>query len=197
VRVVVVNHLSLDGVLQGPGRSDEDTRDGFRLGGWAAERGGDPAIGPALGAAMGADFSWLFGRVSYEDMLAHWNEVGGPFKDGLNDTRKYVASSDPDLALPWPSSTLLHGDVPAEVARLRDRPGGNLVVMGSGRLIRSLLPHGLVDELLLMIHPVVLGSGHRLFGPHAEARHLELVDCTPTGSGIVITRYRAGSPGLS
>ena len=193
MRVVVVNHLSLDGVLQGPGRPDEDTRDGFRLGGWAAERGGDPAIGPALGAVMGADFSWLFGRVSYEGMLSHWNEVGGPFKDGLNNTRKYVASSRPDLELPWPSSTLLHGDVPAEVARLRGEPGGKLVVMGSGQLIRSLLPHRLLDELLLMIHPVVLGSGHRLFGPDAEPHRLELVECTPTGSGLLIARYRAGS----
>ena len=136
MRIVVVNHLTLDGVLQGPGRPDEDTRDGFSRGGWARP-GNDPAMGAAMGAAMGQGFSWLFGRRSYDDMLTHWNAAGGPFKDGLNQTRKYVASSDPDADLPWPSSTVLTGDVPAAVADLRNRPGGNLVIMGSGQLIRS------------------------------------------------------------
>jgi dihydrofolate reductase len=189
VRVLVVNHVSLDGVLQGPGSPDEDTRDGFRHGGWALA-GNDPAMGAALGERMGQDFSWLFGRYSYDDMLSHWNEVGGPFKDGLNGTRKYVASSDPGADLPWPNSTLLHGDVPAAVAALREQPGGNLVIMGSGRLIRSLLPRGLVDELFLMIHPLVLGSGHRLFGPDDEVRRLRLVDCTPTATGVLLATYR-------
>jgi dihydrofolate reductase len=188
VRVIVVNRVSLDGVIQGPGRSDEDTRDGFRHGGWADAS--DPALGAAMSERMGVGFSWLLGHRSYDEMLGHWNEVGGPFKDRLNDTQKYVASSHPDTALPWPNSTLLTGDVPAEVAKLRERPGGNLVIMGSGELIRSLLPHGLVDELFLMIEPLVLGSGHRLFGPDEEARSLELVDSTPTGSGIILATYR-------
>lgn len=168
--VLVVNHISLDGVLQGPGRPDEDTRDGFRHGGWA-EQDNEPSMGAAMGERMGQDFSWLFGRRSYNDMLTHWNQTGGPFKDGLNQTRKYVASSRPDTDLPWPNSTLLSGDVRAEVAALREQPGGNLVIMGSGQLIQSLIPHGLVDELLLTIHPLVLGSGHRLFPPEGEAHH--------------------------
>lgn len=189
MRVVVVNHLTLDGVLQGPGRPDEDTRDGFSRGGWARS-GNDPAMGAAMGAAMGQGFSWLFGRRSYDDMLTHWNAAGGPFKDGLNQTLRYVASSDPDADLPWPSSTVLTGDVPAAVADLRDRPGGNLVIMGSGQLIRSLLPAGLVDELLLMIHPVVLGSGRRLFDPTDHAHPLRLVDSTTTGTGVLLATYR-------
>jgi dihydrofolate reductase len=190
MRVLVVNHISLDGVLQGPGRHDEDTRHGFRHGGWAQQAAEDPAVGAALGERMGHEFSWLFGRRSYEDMLGHWNKVGGPFKDGLNQTLKYVASSDHDTDLPWPNSRLVNGDVPAAVAGLREQPGGNLVIMGSGQLIRSLLPHGLVDELFLMIHPVVLGSGRRLFGPADDRRSLTLVDSAATSTGVIMATYR-------
>ena len=189
MRVLVVNHVSLDGVLQGPGRPDEDTRDGFRHGGWALVAN-DPAMMPATGERMGKDFSWLFGRRSYDDMLTYWNHAGGPFKDGLNGTRKYVASSNPETDLPWPNSTLLSGDVPARVAALREQPGGNLVVMGSGQLVRSLLPHGLVDELFLMIHPVLLGSGRRLFGPEDELHRLRLVESIPTATGVLMVTYR-------
>ena len=190
MRVLVVNHVTLDGVLQGPGRPDEDTRHGFRQGGWAQEGAEDPAIGAALGERMGHEFSWLFGRRSYEDMLGHWNEVGGPFKDGLNQTVKYVASSDPGTDLPWPNSRLLNGDVPAAVAALREQPGGNLVIMGSGQLIRSLLPHGLIDELFLMIHPLVLGSGQRLFGAADDRLSLTLVDSAATSTGVIMATYR-------
>jgi dihydrofolate reductase len=189
MRVLVINHLSLDGVMQGPGRPDEDTRDGFRHGGWA-DGSSDPTVGEAMGKRMGEGFAWLFGHRSYDDMLGHWNAVGGPFKDGLNNTLKYVASSSPDTELPWPNSTLLHGDVPARVAELREQPGGNLVIMGSGQLIRSLLPHGLVDELFLVVHPLVLGAGQRLFGQDDDVTRLELVDCTPTGSGLLLATYQ-------
>lgn len=190
MRVLVVNHVTLDGVLQGPGRPDEDTRHGFRQGGWAQQTAEDPAIGAALGERMGHEFAWLFGRRSYEDMLGHWNEAGGPFKEGLNQTLKYVASSDPDADLPWPNSRLVTGDVPAAVADLRGQPGGNLVIMGSGQLVRSLLPHGLVDELFLMIHPVVLGSGQRLFGPADDRLSLTLVDSAATSTGVIMATYR-------
>jgi dihydrofolate reductase len=107
MRTVVVNHVSLDGVMQGPGRPDEDTRNGFRHGGWARSAADDPAIGVTLGERMGRGFSWLFGRRSYEMLLEHWNEAGGPFKDGLNGPTKYVVSSNPDAHLPWPNSELV------------------------------------------------------------------------------------------
>jgi dihydrofolate reductase len=191
MRVLVVNHITLDGVLQGPGRPDEDRRDGFRHGGWAADRAGDPAIGAALSARMGSGFSWLFGRRSYEGMLSHWNEAGGPFKDGLNTTHKYVATTAADPDLPWPNSTALTGDVPAAVAELRAQDGGNLVVMGSGELVRSLLPHGLIDELLLMIHPIVLGSGRRLFGAAGDPSAFSLAETTATSTGVIVASYRA------
>ena len=189
MRVVVINRVSLDGVMQAPGNPEEDTRDGFEHGGWATERSGDAALGAAMGERMGQDFTWLFGRRSYEGMLSYWNRVGGPFKEGLNQIHKYVASSGPDTDLPWPNSTLLTGDVPSEVAALREQRGSNLVIMGSGHLIRSLLPHELIDELLLMIHPIVLGSGQRLFGSEGQARTLQLLEATTTESGVLLVTY--------
>lgn len=189
MRVVVVNHVSLDGVMQGPGRPDEDTRGGFQHGGWA-QNDNDPALGAGMGQRMGQNFSWLFGHRTYDELLGYWNAVGGPFRDPLNQVPKYVASANPQAELPWPNSTLLAGDVPAAIARLREQPGGNLVIMGSGRLIRSLLPHGLIDEFFLMIHPVVLGSGQPLFGPEVESHPLRLVDASHTAGGILLATYQ-------
>lgn len=191
MRVVVINHVTLDGVMQGPGRADEDTRDGFTAGGWATERGDDPSILGAIGERMGRGGGMLLGRRSYEGILSHWNAAGGPFKDGLNAMTKYVASSDPDTALEWPNSELLHGDVPAAVADLKGGPDGNLVMMGSGELIRSLLPHRLIDEFLLMVHPVVLGSGRRLFEHNGEAAKLKLVASTAVPNGVNLVAYES------
>src|SRR4051794_21298028 len=129
MRIVVINHITLDGVMQGPGRPDEDTRGGFVHGGWAARRE-DPMLVEAIGERMGQpDGGLLLGHRSYEDMLATWNEKGGPFKEGLNATPKYVVSSSPATPLAWPNSTLVHGDVPARIAELKRREGGNLVTM--------------------------------------------------------------------
>jgi dihydrofolate reductase len=187
-KVVVINHVTLDGVMQAPGRPDEDTRDGFQAGGWAIA-GNDDAMGAKMGQLMGRGFAWLFGRRTYEDLLASWNEQGGPFKDALNDVPKYVASSDPATVLRWPNSTLLHGDVPAAVAELRGTAAGNLVIMGSGVLIRSLMARDLIDEYLLFIHPLVLGSGRRLFDRGAPTR-LALIDSSTTATGVVIATYK-------
>jgi dihydrofolate reductase len=187
-KVVVINHVTLDGVMQAPGRPDEDTRDGFQAGGWAIA-GNDDAMGAKMGQLMGRGFAWLFGRRTYEDLLASWNEQGGPFKDALNDVPKYVASSDPATVLRWPNSTLLHGDVPAAVAELRGTAAGNLVIMGSGVLIRSLMARDLIDEYLLFIHPLVLGSGRRLFDRGAPTR-LGLIDSSTTATGVVIATYK-------
>ncbi|QIG41592.1 dihydrofolate reductase [Nocardioides anomalus] len=184
--LLVVEHLSLDGVLQGPARTDEDPSGGFRHGGWAMAAADDPEPGAAMGRAMRPGFAWLFGRRSYDDVLTHWNGAGGPFRDGLNRTTKYVVTSDPHLA--WPHSVQVAGDVAAEVARLRETE--DLVVMGSGQLVRTLLEHGLVDELLLFVHPVVLGSGRRLFGDAPDAHRLRLVEATSTASGVLVATYR-------
>jgi dihydrofolate reductase len=190
VSIVVINHVSLDGVMQSPGRPDEDTRDGFSHGGWASAAN-DEAIVQAVGERMGTpEDGLLLGRRSYEDMLATWNARGGRFKDGLNAARKYVASSSAATVLEWPNSTLLDGDVPAAVGGLKRGEGRNLVIMGSGQLIRSLIPHGLIDEYLLMIHPLVLGSGQRLFGDLDGLTELRLVDSSATSRGVILAVYQ-------
>lgn len=122
-------------------------------------------------------------------MLGTWNRRGGQFKDPLNNSQKYVASHNPETTLEWPNSTLLHGDVPAAVADLKDSSETNLVIMGSGVLIRSLMTADLIDEYLLLIAPVVLGKGRRLFDD-GMTTSLELVECTPTSTGVLMTVYR-------
>src|SRR5436309_4238189 len=117
-KVIVMNWVTLHGVMQGPGRPDEDTRDGFERGGWGIA-GSNEAMVAKMGERMGEDRAFLFGRRTYEQLLASWNALGGPFKDALNTTRKHVASSNPATRLDWPNSTLLRGDIPAAVADLR------------------------------------------------------------------------------
>jgi dihydrofolate reductase len=186
-KVIVMNQLTLDGVMQGPGRRDEDTRDGFDRGGWAVERA-DDAIVAKMGERMGEDRAFLLGRRTYEDLLASWNARGGPFKDALNDAPKYVASSNLATKLDWPNSTLLYGDIPAAVADVKERSSANLVIMGSGVLIGALMAADLIDEYLLMIHPLVLGTGRRLFpgGTHASLR---LVEGITSSTGVLIATY--------
>jgi dihydrofolate reductase len=191
-RIVVMNHLTLDGVMQGPGRPDEDTRGGFTEGGWA---GRSAAAGGAAGQAMsermaagGGLAGWLFGRRTYDDLLAHWNREGGPFKDALNQASKYVVSTTLTEPLPWPNSTLLHGDIPEAVRRLKAQMNGVLGIMGSGELIRALLPAEVIDEYLLMIHPLVLGTGRRLF-PEQVKLPLRLTDCVTSLAGVLIATH--------
>ncbi|MFZ0088881.1 MAG: dihydrofolate reductase family protein [Solirubrobacteraceae bacterium] len=189
MRIAVINHLTLDGVMQAPGRPDEDPRGGFRHGGWAIP-GNDEAMAQAIGERMGTPGAGLLlGRRSYEGMLAAWNAEGGPYKDALNNATKYVVSSSSTTSLEWPNSRLLHGDIPAAVAELKQDASGTLAIMGSGQLIRSLLPHGLIDEYLLMIHPLVLGSGRRLFEHDGHVAELRLVSSTPTTTGVILATY--------
>jgi dihydrofolate reductase len=186
-KVVVVNHLTLDGVMQAPGRPDEDTRDGFAYGGWATPRN-DEVMGAKAGEWMDGNHAFLFGRRSYEDMLKAWNRLGGPYKDALNNAPKYVASRDPSTTLEWPNSTLVHGDVPAAVAALKHKVHGNLVVMGSGELIGSLMAADLIDVFVLMIHPLVLGTGRRLFGDGVHAS-LRLTDSVATTKDVLVASF--------
>lgn len=188
-RVVVINHVTLDGVMQAPGRPDEDTRDGFEHGGWATVNA-DDVLGAALGARMADSGGLLLGRRSYEDMLTYWNTQDSPFKDALNTAPKYVASRTLREPLPWPNSTLLGGAAADAVAELKKEPGKDLQIMGSGALIRSLMPRRLIDEYLLMIHPRVLGSGRRLFSDGIPASTLRLVEAKPTTTGVLIATYQ-------
>ena len=192
-RIVVMNHVTLDGVMQGPGRPDEDTREGFTQGGWG-HRSTEPgdAAGKAMGermAAGGGLAGWLFGRWTYEHLLSHWNsQPDSPFTPALNNTPKYVVSTSLTEPLPWPNSTLLRGDIPKAVGTLKSQSNGVLAIMGSGQLISSLMAADLVDEYLLMIHPLVLGTGRRLFPVGVEVK-LRLTDSVATPTGVVVATY--------
>jgi len=188
-----MNHVTLDGVMQAPGRADEDTRGGFEQGGWAGPFG-DEVMGAALAARQAQGGGLLFGRWTYEELLRHWNTQGGPFKDALNNAPKYVASRTLQEPLPWANSTLLKGDVGDAVAELKEGEGKDLGVMGSGELIQTLMRRNLIDEYMLLIYPVVLGSGRRLFAEGSPPATLRLVgDATTTTTGVVIATYRPAS----
>jgi dihydrofolate reductase len=189
-KVVVLNNLTLDGVMQGPGRPDEDTRDGFTYGGWSMPYN-DAVKGQAMGEGMSRGADLLFGRRTYEDFFDVWpKRTNNPFTPVLNASRKYVASRTLKEPLPWENSTLLEGDAADAVARLKQEDGLDLLVMGSGVLAESLRRRGLVDDYILMIHPLVLGTGRRLFADGAMSS-LTLVKSVPTTTGVIIATYRA------
>jgi dihydrofolate reductase len=190
MRIVIMNHVTLDGVMQGPGRPDEDRRGGFEHGGWATPRS-DEVVGRAMGMRMASSGGLLFGRRTYEDLLSHWNSVpDSPFAEPLNGAQKWVVSTTLEEPLPWPNSTLVRGDVVEAVRRLKADGDGDLGVMGSGQLIRTLLPHGLIDEYLLFIHPLVLGSGRRLFPGDGPTVDLELTEAVTATTGVLVASYR-------
>jgi dihydrofolate reductase len=188
--ISVTEHLTLDGVMQAPGRPDEDTRGGFEHGGWAIPNN-DEVMARAMGEGMARGGPLLLGRRTYEDFYGFWpHQKDNPFTDVLNDVEKFVASRTLTEPLPWDKSTLLKGDAADAVKELKEQPGKDIGVVGSGELVQSLIRHRLVDEYLLMIHPLVLGSGRRLF-PEGVHSSLRLVDSVATTTGVVIATYRA------
>lgn len=189
-KVVVNMNLTLDGVMQAPGRPDEDRRGGFVHGGWARPYF-DPVMGRAAAEGIARAPALLFGRRTYEDFYAVWpKRMDNPFTEVLNNARKYVASTTLQEPLPWSNSTLLSGDAAAAVATLKSQPGKDLVVLGSGELVQSLMRRNLVDEFVLSIHPLVLGSGRRLFPDGCPFAALRLVETKTTTTGVVIATYR-------
>lgn len=189
-KLVVINHVSLDGVLQAPARPDEDPRGGFQYGGWAMERSDHPAMAEAMGAHMPPGWSLLLGRVTYEDLYGYWPKQPqpNPFTEALDNVQKYVASRTLGEPLGWTNSTLLKGDAAGAVAELKAQ-GHDFVVFGSGELVRELARHHLVDTYLLMIHPLVLGRGVRLFADDSAYADLELVSAVPTEAGVIMATY--------
>jgi len=193
-RVVVVNHLTLDGVMQAPGRPDEDLRGDFEHGGWATPYG-DEVMGRVMSEGMAHGGALLFGRRTYEDFAAVWpNRKDNPFTEVLDRRQKYVASTTLREPLPWSNSTLLKGDAAHAVAGLKEHSEEDLTVLGSGELVQSLMRHDLVDEYLLTIHPLVLGSGRRLFPDRGAFAALRLVETKPTTTGVLIARYQPTGP---
>jgi dihydrofolate reductase len=188
-KVVVFENVTLDGVMQAPGRPDEDPRGGFEHGGWSPPYG-DEVMGRFAAESMVTTGALVLGRRPYEDFLSYWpHQTGNPFTEVLNNTQKHVAATTLEEALAWSNSTLLRGDAAQAVAELREQPGKDLVVLGSGELVQSLMHRNLVDEFVLMIHPLVLGSGRRLFRDGSPKSALTLVDSTITTTGVVIARY--------
>jgi len=192
----VVAHIgiTLDGVMQAPGRPDEDRRGGFEHGGW-----GLPYIDPEQGRKVSQQpqaetGGLLLGRRTYEDFFAVWpKRTDNPFSEVLDRRRKYVASRTLREPLPWVNSVLLRGDAADAVAELREQPGDDLVVLGSGELLRSLMRRGLVDRYVLSVHPLVLGSGRRLFDDAVPYARLELVEAATSPAGVVTATYRAAA----
>jgi dihydrofolate reductase len=193
--VVVFNNVTLDGVMQGPGRPDEDTRDGFPDGGWAVPYA-DESMGRLAAEGMARTRALLLGRRTYEDFHGFWpHQTDNPFTAVLNNTLKYVASTTLRDPLPWMNSVLLPGDAADAVSALREEPGGDLVILGSGDLVRSLARRNLVDRWILLIHPLVLGRGRRLFDATGDRLALRLVDSRTTATGVVMATYERAADG--
>jgi dihydrofolate reductase len=191
-KVIVFTNLTLDGVMQGPAAPDEDLRGGFEHGGWGAPYNAMAQAGdsmPGIGAL-------LLGRRTYERFFAVWpKRKDSPYSALLDNMPKYVASTTLSEPLAWINSTLLKGDAAEAVARLKQEPGPDLVIMGSGELVQSLMRSNLIDRYVLLIHPLVLGSGRRLFPDGGAPATLQLVGSKTTTNGVVIATYRAaGAP---
>jgi dihydrofolate reductase len=190
MKIVVNNYVTLDGVMQAPGHPDEDRRGGFEHGGWAAAFS-DEVMMSAAQEGMASSESLLFGRLTYEKMFAAW---GGepdenPFANVLNNRQKYVASRTLKAPLEWRNSTLLEGNAIDAVAELKQRPGKDMVVLGSGELIRSLMQRDLIDQFVLLIHPLVVGGGRRLFAEDGALRAFRRTNTATTTKGVVIATY--------
>ena len=196
MRIVLSQFMSLDGVVQAPGGKEEDTDGGFSHGGWSFRWFDPDAMGPAIDEAMESTEALLFGRRTWRVMADAWpGRAGDPFADKMNAIRKYVASrtlGDGDME--WNSELLPGDDALGAIRGLREQGSGDLQVMGSASLARQLVEHDLVDEYRLMIEPVVLGGGKRIFPEDGTMRPLELVSTTTSATGVHIARYRpAGS----
>lgn len=196
MRLVVSEFMSLDGISQAPGGPEEDTDGGFAHGGWSMPWFDPEIMGGAFDAAMADTEALLLGRRTWQTMAAAWPDRAGsdPFADRMNSLTKYVVSSTLEAGdLTWENSHLLPDADPLEsVAALKAQPGGTLSMMGSTQLAAALLGAGLVDELMLMIEPVLLGGGKSIFPADREMRALELVSVQPTGSGVLVCTYRPG-----
>jgi len=193
MQIILSDFISLDGVVQAPGGSEEDTDGGFAHGGWSNPYFDPESMGSVIGEVMDATEALLFGRRTWQTMAAAWpGRAGDPFADRMNEIPKYVASrtlSQEDLT--WSGSTLLPAeDAIGAVRELRARDGKALQVWGSSSLAAQLIEHDLVDEYRLMIEPILLGGGKRLFPEDRQTRPLELVSTTTAKTGVLVCTYR-------
>lgn len=189
-RIIVSEFLTLDGVMQAPGDPEEDRSGGFDQGGWQLAYF-DDIFGQVMMEAFGSTGGMLLGRLTYGNFAAHWpgQPADDPLAAAMNGMQKYVVSTTLSEPLAWENSTLIKGDVAGEIAKLKARPGKDIQVIGSGELVQALIANDLVDTYRLMIHPLVLGGGKRLFREGTLPTRLRLVDSTPTTTGVVILNY--------
>jgi dihydrofolate reductase len=198
MRIVIVEFISLDGVVQAPGGPEEDTDGGFAHGGWSHPFFDAEVVGGGFDDALGKADALLFGRRTWKAMAAAWpDRAGDPFAERMNAIPKYVVSSTlGDDELTWNNTTRLPGDEAlARIRELRDAEAGDLLVMGSPTLVRTLLGEGLVDELRLMIEPVILGGGKTIFPGDGAKRTLELVSTATSATGVHVSTYRPVAAG--
>ena len=188
----IIEHISLDGVIQAPGGPEEDP-EGFAHGGWSAPHSG-PEGGKAIMAAHGDAFDLLLGRRTYDIFAGFWPKAPkSPMADGLNAATKYVATHKPKM-LSWGPAEDLGADIVAGVRRVKETSGPHLIVWGSSTLTAVLLEHGLADELMLLVFPVLLGVGKRIFAEGTPPRELKLVSTKAVGSGVIISTYKPNGP---
>jgi dihydrofolate reductase len=192
MRVVVSEFLTLDGVMQAPGGKEEDTSGGFQHGGWQQELF-DDVFGQYVMEAFETSDGMLLGRRTYDIFAAYWpTATEEPIATIMNSAKKYVASTTLASPLEWQNSELLEGDAAEAVRRLKEQPGKDLTVIGSGEFAQTLIDGDLVDEYRLMIHPIVVGGGKRLFRDGNPLNRLTLVDSKTTTTGVLLLTYRSG-----
>ena len=195
MRLTVTTFITLDGVYQAPGGPGEDEEGGFQHGGWSFTYA-DADFGAAMVGWFSHADAFLLGRKTYDIFASYWPKVtdpADPIASRLNALPKYIVSRGQPL-LDWENSRLVTGDVPAEIARLKQAPGDELQVHGSGNLVQTLIRQGLVDEYRLLVYPVLLGTGKRLFPDGDIGAALRLVDSKPTGTGVQIMVYEPAGP---
>lgn len=189
-KLIVSEFLTLDGVMQAPGSPTEDRSDGFDQGGWQLDYF-DDIFANAMMEGFAATGGFLLGRLTYENFAAHWpnQPADDPLAGTFNDLPKYVVSTSLTEPLAWQNSTLIQGDLPTRIAALKQGTGKDIQVIGSGELVQTLIAHDLVDEYRLLIHPLLLGNGKRLFREGNEPVRLRLVDSKTSGKGVLILTY--------
>ncbi|KPP81511.1 MAG: Dihydrofolate reductase [Oceanicaulis sp. HLUCCA04] len=188
----IIEHISLDGVIQAPGGPEEDPDSGFAHGGWAFPHF-DDAVGEAIDAAHPASADLLLGRRTYDIFARHWPDQEGPMADSLNGARKYVATHRPE-SLEWGPAEHLGTDIIESLRRIKAGDGPDIIVWGSSTITPVLIEHGLADEVVLLVFPVMLGRGKRIFSDTGAATELTLVSTKAAASGVIISTYKPAGP---
>lgn len=184
----IIEHISLDGVIQGPGGPEEDLSNGFNHGGWAFPHHGHEA-GAAINHAQGQGFDLLLGRRTYDIFAGYWPHKEGPMAAGLNGARKFVATHRPE-SLGWGPVESLGSDIASGIAKVKAEGGPDLIVWGSSTLTPLLIAEGLADEVVLLVFPVMIGRGKRIYADTVQPRELHLVESKTTPTGVIVSTYK-------